>query len=210
MTSIKKDHLFNFREILVILVLISIFIIDLVLVLTQNSYFLDEQIYNFVRLFKCDFLDWYFVFITKFGNPIFVLILVFAFILIFRNKYGILLGTCACCSTLSNKFIKYIIRRSRPTVLKLIKQGGYSFPSGHAMIAVSLYGYLLYLVISKIKNKYLKYFLVCFLIIIIFSIGISRIYVGVHYATDIIGGYVLASIEVILLVKVSNKYYRGS
>lgn len=210
MISKEKEHLFNFREIFIILILVSIFIIDLVLVLTQNSDFLDEGIYNFVRLFKCDFLDSYFVFITKFGNPIFVLVLVFTFILIFRNKYGILLGASACCSTISNKFIKYIIRRSRPSVLKLIKQGGYSFPSGHAMIAVSLYGYLLYLVIIKIKNKYLKCFLTCFLLILIFSIGLSRIYVGVHYVTDIIGGYVFASIEVILLVKVSNKYYRGS
>ena len=100
---------------------------------------------------------------------------------------------------LTNKIVKHIIRRSRPDVLKLIKQGGFSFPSGHSMIAVCMYGYLIYMVNKKFTNKYLKFISIFMLVVLIISIGLSRVYVGVHYISDVIAGYILALILLIIL-----------
>lgn len=190
--------------------LLGAFLLVLLLIIFEKTGFIDNNIYNIVRLLRCDFFDNYFIFITKFGNTIFIVLVVFMFLLIFRNKYGIILGTSACISIISNSIIKKIIRRERPNGLRLIAQGGYSFPSGHAMISVCVYGYLLYLVVTKIENKVIKYIISVFLVLLILSIGISRIYVGVHYASDVIAGYLLATLEVMLLVQLTNKYYRGS
>ena len=108
-------------------------------------------------------------------------------------------------SVVSNQVIKYIIRRDRPSVLKLIKQGGYSYPSGHSMIAVAVYGLLIYFVLKKVKNKSWKYGLSFLLVVLIVSIGVSRIYVGVHYASDVLGGFILATAELLLLINFTKK-----
>ena len=70
------------------------------------------------------------------------------------------------------------------------------------MISVTLYGFLLYIVLTKVKNKYLKMIMTFLLILIILSIGISRIYLGVHYASDVVAGYILSLIYVIILIQV--------
>lgn len=186
-----------------------VFLLILIAVVFQVTGWFDSTIYQAVRLLRCNFFDNYFIFITKFGNPLSVLIVVLVFILLFRNRDSLLLSISAFNSVFLNMLIKQIIRRERPNGLRLIKQGGYSFPSGHAMISVCVYGFLLYLVWTKVKNKYLKYGISVFLLLLILSIGISRIYVGVHYATDVLAGYILATIEVILLIELSNKYSRG-
>lgn len=197
------------KNLIIGIVLFSLFMFMLLLVILQKTGFIDDNIYNIVRMLRCDFCDSYFILITKFGNNIFIVAVVFMFILVSRNKYGIILGTSACISIISNSIIKGIIQRSRPNGLRLISQGGYSFPSGHAMISICVYGYLLYLVITKIENKIIKYGLSILLVMLILSIGISRIYVGVHYATDVIAGYLLAALELLLLVQLTNRYYRG-
>ena len=113
-------------------------------------------------------------------------------------------------SVVSNQLIKHIIMRDRPSVYRMIKQGGFSYPSGHSMIAVALYGILIYLVFKYIKNKYLKYGLSALLVLLILSIGISRIYVGVHFASDVVGGFSLAIAEIVLIVSFLEKKLRGN
>ncbi len=186
-------------------IFLIIFIFMAMLVCFDKNRIVDEAIYNFVIGFRCSFLDNYFTFITHCGDTIFIVGFVSAFVLVCRNIYGVLMAVSAMDSALLTAIFKNIFLRSRPDHLKLIKQGGYSFPSGHSMISVCVYGYLLYLVL-KIKNKTLKYILTCLLILLIISIGISRIYVGVHYPTDVIAGYSLGVIEVILLTEVLRLY----
>lgn len=198
------------KNIILISILSVLFTIIMCLVIFEKTAWFDNFVYQFIRMLRCDFFDNYFVTITKLGNILWILIVVFISILVFRNKHGILIGIGACDSVITNLFFKHLIKRKRPNGLRLIEQGGYSFPSGHAMISVCVYGYLLYLVITKIKSKWLKYILSIFLILLILSIGVSRIYVGVHYATDVIAGYILASIETILLIELSNMWYRGN
>ena len=185
--------------------LVLLFILILLVYLFDKNLIFDEAIYKFVRSFSNSFFDKYFVLVTKAGNSVFIFGLVLVFLILLRNYYGIILSISTIIGAVSNAGIKQIFRRIRPVHLRLIEQGGYSFPSGHAMISICVYGYLSYLVNKKIKNKYLRLVLCLFLVILILSIGISRIYVGVHYPTDVIAGYLLAMIEVILLVEFTNK-----
>ena len=78
------------------------------------------------------------------------------------------------------------------------------------MISICLYGLLIYLVNKKIKNKILRVILTILLVMIILGIGISRIYVGVHYPSDVLGGYLLSLAILIFTLTTVNKYYRGN
>ena len=99
-----------------------------------------------------------------------------------------------------NQILKYIVQRNRPEGYRLIDESGYSFPSGHSMVSTAFYGFLIYLVIKKVKNKYLKNFLVILLSILIILIGFSRVYLGVHYASDVIAGFFISIAYLILFI----------
>ena len=208
----------NLKIIIGILLLSFIFI--MLLVVTNCTKTFDSAIYNFVISFRCKFLDNYFKFITMFGNTNAIIIALGLLVLIFHNKKGLVLAISTFSCVIINSLVKHIIRRNRPTVIHLVKQGGYSFPSGHTMIAICLNGYLLYLVrkgsvmfmtelAKNIKNDILKNTLSIILIILIISICLSRIYVGVHFATDVLAGLFLGLTILILVIYYTNKYLKG-
>lgn len=192
------------KYLLLISLCLVIFLVMLGIALFDKNLVFDMSIYNFISSFRSNGLDSFFKTITCFGNSIVIILIVLVFIVIFRNKDSLLLSISALDSVIVNTILKHIIRRDRPSVVRLISQGGYSFPSGHAMISVCVYGFLLYLAYNKINNKWIKYICCLLLGLLIILIGISRIYVGVHYASDIIAGYSLAIIEVILLVQLQD------
>lgn len=92
-------------------------------------------------------------------------------------------------SPILNAMVKLCFQRTRPDLHRLIEIGGYSFPSGHAMNAMSLYGILTFLLWRHIKVKWGRILLIVMSTSMILTIGISRIYLGVHYPSDIIAGY---------------------
>lgn len=187
-----------------------VFVINTILVICGLTTGFDKFFYNLVRSLECGFFDTYFVSITRLGDVSVVIGIVLVLCLIFRNRHSIMFMLLAANSALTNKIVKHIICRERPDILKLIKQGGYSYPSGHSMIAMSIYGYLLYLAFTRIKNKTLKWICSIILGILILSIGISRIYVGVHYASDVLGGFIFALLELMLIINYSEKHFRGN
>lgn len=191
-----------------ILLFISFIIITILVIFGYTSTF-DDGIYNIVRSVSCSSLDSFFIIITNLGGHKFVIIATLFLIILFRNKYSILLGFLISNSAITNFIIKISIKRPRPDVLKLVHQGGYSFPSGHTMIAFALYGFLIYVVIKKVKNKILKYGLITIFGLIILLIGISRIYVGVHYASDVLGGAILSLLEVLFIIRYADKKILG-
>lgn len=199
------------KKIITVIGLSILFVIISILVIFGFTNSIDMGFYNFLMNFRCSFLDSYFILITKCGDVSFICGLVLGVILILRNKYSLLYGCLAVDCALTNKIVKHIIRRERPDVLKLIKQGGFSYPSGHSMISMCMYGCLIYVVLKKIKNKYLKWFLVFILSLLIVSVGLSRIYVGVHYLSDVVSGFILGLIILILYIELINKYFvRGN
>ena len=186
--------------------LIIFFIFITTLVISNKISFIDSSVYNFLISFKNDSLTNFFRFITKFSNVAFLVIFVLIVLLILRNKDAVFVIFNLIFLRLLNYVIKIIIKIDRPNILRLIKIGEYSFPSGHAMISMGVYGYLIYLIYKKIKNPYIKYLGIIILSLLIILIGISRIYLGVHYFSDVVAGYTLSLIYLIIFIRVRRKY----
>ncbi len=93
-----------------------------------------------------------------------------------------------------NEILKVLFQRERPDVLHLIAVNGYSFPSGHAMISMSFYGLLIYIFLRHLHSKCLRVCITAVFGLLIFFIGLSRVYLGVHYASDVIAGFVIGII----------------
>jgi membrane-associated phospholipid phosphatase len=147
-------------------------------------------------------------FITNFGGAIFIIILtVVLFVLIKNKKIGISIISNLVIITAINQILKRIVQRPRPTEYRIIEETGYSFPSGHSMVSMAFYGYLIYLIYKYVKNKYLKWISIILLSILICSIGISRIYLGVHYTSDVLGGFLISISYLVIYISVFNKFF---
>ncbi len=145
-------------------------------------------------------------FITNFGGAIFLLVLAITlFILIKNKKIGFSIFLNLVIITMLNQLLKRILQRPRPTEFRIIEETGYSFPSGHSMISMAFYGYLIYLIYKYVKNKYVKWISIIILSILICSIGISRIYLGVHYTSDVLGGFFISISYLVIYISLVNR-----
>lgn len=88
-----------------------------------------------------------------------------------------------------NSFLKEIYERERPSLHRLVDIGGYSFPSGHAMISIGFFGLVLYFLLQLLKKTWLRRLAAVLGSIYIFLVGYSRIYLGVHYPSDVLAGF---------------------
>lgn len=197
------------KRYIIALISFLIFLIITILVVTKNTISFDETIYQFLIKLRSPFFDTFFKTITKLANPIPVIILLAIVGIFLKRNDEILLSTNVLITLLMNQLLKHIIQRPRPDHLRLIKESGYSYPSGHSMIAACLYATLIYIILKRIKDKKIKRLLISLLTIIIILIGCSRIYVGVHYPSDILGGYFLTLSIIIVTSTITNNYLRG-
>ena len=146
-------------------------------------------------------------FITNFGGAIFVISLTtILFFVIKDKKIGISIIANLGIVTILNQIIKFIMQRPRPTEFRIIEETGYSFPSGHSMVSLAFYGYLVYLIYKYINNKHLKRTLIIILSVLICVIGVSRIYLGVHYTSDVLGGFLISFAYLIIYIELVNKF----
>lgn len=98
---------------------------------------------------------------------------------------------------LMNWLLKWVFHRSRPYGLRLVEAAGYSFPSGHAMISLTFYGMVAYLLWNNLKSQRAKYLSVGFISLMVLAIGLSRIYLGVHYPSDVVAGFAAGGVVLI-------------
>ena len=163
---------------------------------------IDEAIYNLIIKLMTINTTAIMIFISFLGSAVALITLTIGFVLLLKNKRDSkYIAINLTLVFVLNRIIKTIIARPRPQILRLVQEDGYSFPSGHSMVSMGFYGFLIYLIFKNIQNKKLKYPLIIFLSILILLIGISRIYLGVHYFTDVIGGFIIAIIYLIVFIK---------
>ena len=152
----------------------------------------DSPIQTWLRGDLPVFLTTFFKLVTSFIDPLGIIIWVSALVLFFLYKKwkleaALLAGNLVLHGILI-KLIKLVYQRSRPSISHLVEEGGYSFPSGHAMATAIVLGTLIIIVQQRMQNQQIKRLVQGLLLLFILTIMASRVYLGVHYPTDVIGG----------------------
>lgn len=157
-----------------------------------------------------------FIFITRLGSvPVMAsVILFFSLFLVWtlRNKrlaIWYILQSALGAGAL-NLLVKLTLKRERPTIEHLVMQGGFSFPSGHSMGSMICYGGVAFLLFHLYKKSKLRLISLLVTILLILLIGFSRIYVGVHFPSDVIGGYLLGASWLSLMIALFPKFMKHS
>lgn len=145
-------------------------------------------------------------FITNLGGATVLILTTLILLIVLKNKkIGVSIASNLAISTGINIILKNIVQRPRPIEFRLINESGYSFPSGHSMVSMAFYGYLIYLIYKNIENKKIKWTLITILSILILTIGTSRIYLGVHYTSDVIAGFVISLSYLIIYTSIIKR-----
>ncbi|MEO6490340.1 MAG: phosphatase PAP2 family protein [Ferruginibacter sp.] len=163
----------------------------------------DEQVFNFLSPFHNESNDKLMNFITFFGSQYFLLPanIVLAAVFLFYKKhrsYSIKIASIAITSTAIMFLLKTILKRQRPNVPLISQAHGYSFPSGHTFTSMVFFGMVAYVVYKSIQNRFLKWLLIIILVCFTFMVGFSRVYLRYHYASDVIAGFCLGIIWLLI------------
>lgn len=193
-----------------LILLIAIIVVISYGVIFYDVLWIDTVVANFVDDIRCDKLDFFMKFITSFGNTTTIIILLsvvlWLLVKMVRNKkLAMFFLSSVALDVLINQGIKFLIRRERP-VNSLIYVGGFSFPSGHAMVSMAFYGFLIYIFYKLINNKKLKWGLISLCSLLILLIGFSRIYLGVHYFSDVVVGFSISLLYLYVVCSLLDKY----
>jgi len=169
----------------------------------------DQQITDYVIAQRSPELTKYFIFVTKVGDVYgYLIVLAITIIisaLIFKRwKYVGQVTLVLALASISNMILKRAIDRARPGIEHLVSVETLSYPSGHAMSAMAFYGFLIYLFYKFKINPLAKFIAILVLAVLIASIGISRIYLGVHFPSDIVGGFIAGLIWVFFCIFLFN------
>ena len=173
------------------------------MVFQEKSTRLDDLVFAFIVPYTNGSTTAFFQFITFFGSPLFLttanIVLAGVFLIKKDHRiYSLKIVAVAITSTAVMFLLKIILQRERPLVPLISKAHGYSFPSGHSFSSMVFFGMLAYIIFRNVRPKVLKWILVvsCFLFAIL--IGFSRIYLKLHYASDVIAGFCLGIIWLLL------------
>ena len=192
-------------------IIISSISIIFVIILLENVF--DGEImkydmlaYNIVMKLRNEGLTPIIKIITNLGSATALISLSIALLVFIKNKkIGICVSANLGLITVLNLVLKNIVQRPRPEGYRIISETGYSFPSGHSMISTAFYGLLAYLILKNVKNTKLKWVTIIFLSVLPIGICCSRVYLGVHYASDVIAGFFTSIAYLMLSTKITNK-----
>ena len=163
-------------------------------VMYQETGAFDTVVGSFIRSTASEGLTQLAVIVTNVGSAAFEisLLLILGIYMFFRLKQvwePLLLAVCLAGGWLLNTVLKEVFHRSRPDIQHLVAAGGYSFPSGHAMGAMVFYGLLAYWLWHDNPMRTPRVVVSVTFPVIVVLVGLSRIYLGVHYPSDVVGGY---------------------
>lgn len=201
MKKIKELIIKNYKWIIFFLFFV-IFLAIAEDVFEQEIFEFDSVVYNFLVNNRNEVLNNFFKIITQFGSALVLIIIAILCVIFIRDKkYKILVPANLVTIAIINIVLKNFFLRPRPNELRLIEETGYSFPSGHAMASTAFYGLIIYIVHEKVENKILRNTICIMLGLLILLISISRIYVGVHYTSDVIAGTCFSIAYLILITR---------
>lgn len=162
----------------------------------------DTTVYNWFFQMRGEKLTAFFSFVTEFGNwkvVLFALLCATA-LLYFRNKkhtYTLPVWFSFLSASSITYLLKILYARPRP-LEGLAFEESFSFPSMHATVAVVVYGLLIFLIVKNVRPHFEKIIFVTLGLMLIVAIGTSRLYLGVHYASDVLAGYLVGAVGVFL------------
>lgn len=196
--DIKKDNRWlklltaEFLVILLLLIAIVVFALAVNMVFIKKTTDFDDAVFSAVGNYVTTARTKFFLFITFLGNHKFLIpanfVLLAYYIFKKNNRLSVRVIALALSSLTLKVLLKLFFQRARPSIPLVEKVQGFSFPSGHALIGVAFYGLLIYITWRTVKNRWLRGTLVAGLILLILLISFSRIYLRVHYASDVIAG----------------------
>lgn len=197
---------------LFILCLWGLFVVADMIFEDKNLLF-DEKIFSLIHPLVTPSHTLFMQVITFIGSQNFLLpanIVLIGFYLFFlKNKSAAFkIAAVSITSVIVMFLMKLFLHRNRPLIPLIAKVHGYSFPSGHTFTSVTFYGIVAYIIYLNVKNTAVKWLLISFFILLIFLVGFSRVYLRLHYASDVIAGFCLGTIWLVLakwfLVKTGN------
>ena len=187
-------------------IFITVFFIILRKLLINEINTFDDSVYKYVSKIICNPITIIAKIITFIGSAYAIIpICLISIILFWKRKESIYIPVNLVIVFIYNQVLKRIIQRPRPEEFRIVEEAGFSFPSGHSMVSMGFYGFFIYLIYKNIKNKYLKWISIFALTIMILLIGLSRIYLGVHYASDVIAGFSLSICYLAIFTKLIFK-----
>ncbi|MDR1292444.1 MAG: phosphatase PAP2 family protein [Clostridiales Family XIII bacterium] len=197
---------------IVLIMLAALFAADLWSVITGFSRPFDLGVMQFAYDIRDDFLNVIATFITRAGDTVTIAVICAVLaVLPTRARFGIPAAGAAVVAGLTHYVIKNLVERARPDeAMWLIPEDGFSFPSGHANASFVFYLFLMILLRRYfiIGGSYGAANLVSVAMpLLVAVISASRIYLGVHYPTDIIGGWLLGSILLIIIISLYDNFY---
>ncbi len=172
-------------------------------------YSFDIRVADFFFSLREPWLVGFFSAITILGEWQVIILFVFITLLVLwflkKRVYIIPLLLSVVGSEAMTYLIKAILRRPRPE-LAFYLEDSFSFPSGHATIAVAFYGFLLFMFLRFVKTQKSKIFFFFAGLFIILMIGFSRLYLGVHYFSDVLGGYLVGFLWLAIAISAFNYF----
>lgn len=204
----KKDKVNFIISIVTASVALISFLALMVLILNDYSFKIDK--FNvFIANNRNAGLTKFFKIFTHLGSfytlAILTIIAICLLFFVMKNKrFAIFSAVCFGAVCVSNFLIKVIVKRMRPEHLMIIKETGYSFPSGHAMMTFAFFALAICFAYKFVKNKPLKITLISIFSVLIVAISFSRIYLGVHYLTDIVAGWLITFVIVVIFIGLYN------
>lgn len=200
-------------SLLICALVVFIFITRRIFVLKETGF--DQRVFSYLKLHVSAQNNDPVMFFTFLGSHQFLipanLVLIGYYLLIRKHKWHSIKVPAIALSSLALMVgLKRLFNRPRPDIPLLYEAKGLSFPSGHALMSVTFYGLLIYIVFKTYRQKNWKWLVISLLILLILIIGFTRIYLRVHYATDVIAGYCVGFLWLVFALWFLNRLEKYS
>lgn len=200
------------KNLIILITLLSIamvgFVVLAALVLAKHNFQIDK-FNNFVAKNRMKGWVSFFKIFTHIGSfytlALSAVVLACLLFFVFKKKrFALFSAVCFGSVCIANYILKIIVKRARPSHFMIIAETGYSFPSGHAMMTFAFFALVICFAVKFIKNKPLKISLISICSFLIVLVSFTRIYLGVHYLTDVLAGWLVTFAIVVLFMILYN------